>query len=341
MLWEYDKRDDVIREVLVKDAGVIDDVYTVELPEGPDRSIDDVFGQIENRAAPTLAQLASATLGALVLPDTDRWSVALYMALLNRRVPAATAAFHEQIEALRRLWTLDRLRDRDQFHSTWSAGGWGSDPEEAERTRLEWSGLLESGASRFVTDRKIGLTGIGGAPDEALHIALGTWTVLKRTRHPLFLIGDAPVKSLSPRPQEAPILTFTSRSTRWHMPLTPSAALVVRPQRPGDTDAVVDADGPDPTLDAEWSAVLPDPVVSDAALVHDLIQWRYAERWVWGPDRDDVERVGQGFAEPDRRASASELHRTSGWVRAGDPAHMRAILDEVARRRAAGGGGSG
>ncbi len=335
MLWEYDKVDDKIREVGVMDAGVVSDFYTLQTPAGPDTSIDDVLARIENRAAPALQRLADASFGPLSMSLEDRWTISLYTASLCRRVPAAAAAFQKQVEALRLQWTIDLLKDPERFHATWRAEGRSDDRETAEGMRLEWLDLLEKRGYRFVADGNIGLAGIGSAPNEALHIAMGTWTLLKRTRHPLFLIGDAPVKLLSPHPSAAPIFEPTGPGIRWQVPLTPSTALVVRPPQPGDNEAVVGADAADPTLDQTWCALLPDGVASDAGFFHDLIAWRYSERWVWARDKADLERIGAGFTVADRRMRASELHRTSGFVRATEPQHVRAILDYVAQRRAA------
>lgn len=333
-LWEYDKRDDAIRQVCVRDAGVVPSFYTLPSGSGGDSAIDDVLRHIENRTAPVMAQLATAGVGPLPIPDADRWTLSLYMAILNRRVPVAAGSFREQIEAMRKMWTLDVLQDREAFQAIWDSEGRSRDPRVAERTRLQFLDLMQNRGYRLVASPEIGLAGLGGAPQEALRIACGTWALLRRDQHPAFIIGDAPAKLLSPHPSAEPMLEPSGAGFRWQMPVTPTTALVVLAQQPDAAEKVLNANAADPTLDTAWRAVLPPMLQRDAAFFHGVMAWRMAERWVWARDRADLERIASGFSDEDRRMAASVLHRTSGFIRANDPHHIRVVLDEATQRLA-------
>jgi hypothetical protein len=332
-LWQYDKADDSITEIGVREAGVIPGFYTIDGTVDHAGDIDAVLSVIENRAAPILKRVALTPAGPLKLTATDRWNLSLYLSTLNRRVPAAVTSMHREIEALRQQWLIDTLEDPVAFAEECRRSGRLSDTEEAERSRQYLLDRLKNKGDHVRASGPLGLAAIAGAPQEAVGIASRRWTVIVRPHSSDFLIADTAIKLLAAGARDLPIFDAGRRGLRWQVPLSPSAALIATDDD-GD-DAVVAADAGDPTLDLAWKEVLPDFVFGNAALFHGVTSWQTAERWVWARDPRDLERVGSGFSDTDRRRSGSELHRRIGFVRSDDPAHVRAVLDEARRRLAA------
>lgn len=332
-LWQYDKTDGSITEIGVRKAGVIDDFYTITGDSAHAGDIDAVLRVIERRAAPIVRRIAETAPGPLTLTATERWHLSMYLATLNRRVPAAVTSMHRQIEALRQQWLIDTLEDPVAFAEVCRREGRPSDSEDALRFRRHWLDRLKNQGDHVRASGPLGLAGIAGAPEEAFAIAAGRWTVLVRGHASEFLIADTAIKLLAPGPHSLPVFEPGERGMRWQVPLSPSVALVVTDD--DGADVVLAADAGDPTLDLRWREVLPDFVFNDAALFHSVMSWQTAERWVWARDPRDLLRVGDGFSDIDRRRLGSELHRRTGFVRAEDPAHVRAVLDQARRRLAA------
>lgn len=336
-IWQYDKVHDRIDEVPVGKAGVVDDFYSwghSGNPSGVDRPIQ----ENENRAAPVIRRLAEFPIGTFTLTDEESWAVAIYLAILNRRVPSATATLGRQFEALREYWTIAPLEDPDLFWQGWQERGWPGGRDEAETTRLSFLAQLRDPGTKLTDADLVSLLGVGEAPFIAEQLCHMTWTVLRRTRHPRFVIGDTPAHLFAAGPSPGTLVEADDSSIRWQVPLDPGSLLVLTAPNvhPELQDQVVDADGPDPTLEPRWQTVVADaPHAEDAALFHAWVAWGVAERWVWARDKSDLDRLSDWIRDPERREPGSVRQRRTGFFRPDDPAQLRAVVKEVQARRAA------
>jgi hypothetical protein len=285
--------------------------------------------------APVIRRLAEFPIGAFTLTDEESWAVAIYLAILNRRVPSATATLGRQFEALREYWTIAALEDPDLFWQGWPERGWPGGRDEAEATRLSFLAQLRDPGTKLTDADLVSLLGVGEAPFIAEQLCHMTWTVLRRTQHPRFVIGDTPAHVFAAGPSPGTLVEADDSSIRWQVPLDPGSLLVLTAPNvhPELQDQVVDADGPDPTLDPRWQAVVADaPHAEDAALFHAWVAWGVTERWVWARDKSDLDRLSDWIRDPERREPGSVRQRHKGFFRPDDPAQLRAVVKEVQAR---------
>jgi hypothetical protein len=126
--------------------------------------VDRPIQENENRAAPVIRRLAEFPIGTFTLTDEESWAVAIYLAILNRRVPSATATLGRQFEALREYWTIAPLEDPDLFWQGWQERGWPGGRDEAEATRLSFLAQLRDPGTRLTDADLVSLLGVGVAP---------------------------------------------------------------------------------------------------------------------------------------------------------------------------------
>lgn len=115
-LWVYDKEKNTPRRQSPKDTAVINDLYTVLMPDLPPNALEVAFGKQESNVSPILAKWAQD--GALPTIDAIL-EVAYFLALLHLRNPKTARWF----EAIAELVAVEKAKalaqDPVQFDKFW------------------------------------------------------------------------------------------------------------------------------------------------------------------------------------------------------------------------------
>ena len=115
-LWVYDKEENPPRKQSPRDTAVINDLYTVLIPDLPLNALEVAFGKQESNVSPILAKWAQK--GALPTIDTIL-EVAYFLALLHLRNPKTARWF----EAVAELVAVEKAKalahDNVQFDKFW------------------------------------------------------------------------------------------------------------------------------------------------------------------------------------------------------------------------------
>jgi hypothetical protein len=317
------------QRISVSEAASRRHFYRFENDEGDHSSvIEGIFGMAENDAAPALARLECDS----VLSDVDRASIALFLAYLWARTPAARKGAELVGEQLRLNMLATELADRNAFHQKLAALA-----EEHEDLRQDTAEDAEALRLRMIEELKRGdvsskdsdggyTTGLllGSAHELAMEFFAGmTWT-LSCAIDGAFITSDRGTVSVDPTPPHpwSGATPMSSPNATTYFPVSAACCIVMRPG--------------EPTLSVEG---LSGRKVTEV----NLRIYGWAERFIYGGTQEAVASVRRALKttkaslavepKPARMVTLIErdpeddrlakLHQARGW-----PPYLRGVGDD-------------
>ena len=241
-LYQLDKRTGRPLKVRPDEAASRRRFYAIESDLSPrDNRIEDLLGLVEAYAAPAVRTLLEHPRK---LTSADRTTIALFLALQERRTPYGIAEAGAAVERFGRDGMAALARDRAAFAAAWSrfAGGADND-EELEDARTEVLAIATDGRLHLGNQREQGLRlMIDGWLALAERIDHMSWHLLEATGGAEFVQNDQGVARLDSSttlsaPEVAPQSLFA---------LSPVRCLLVRD---GARDLTIHASTPRGTRD--------------------------------------------------------------------------------------------
>ena len=293
LIWQFDKSTGEYARVPIKKAVQRPNYYTVP---GAGDDLEDAFEQLERNAARAVRRMHDLAPGQHDLSPSDRLALTLYAALLNARAPStrdptvALASFAAGTFLDMQLSSADRFRDRAR-----NRGDKRSNSEiEAERiTMLE---ELRRGDLRVAAREEHGLMGLKPAVEAISPMLWGmSWFLLRTAPGQRLVLGDQPVTFIPPDDHRlGDAVGPGTPGAIVSLPLSPTALLTMSRTSP----------------DAPAFAVLDDPPSHfelPAAAEANISTWRWAQRFIYGHSRADLEAAAL-LLKPVSRLAVPQLY---------------------------------
>jgi hypothetical protein len=314
-LVQLDKRSGAPQAISAKRAASRHHFYTFEDDEGQKSSIIEViFAMVEDHAAPALERLEKEGRAS----DIDRATIALFLAFLWARTPAAreraetlakeTAAglMASKMNDRKEFMELLRKREADdeEFRMT---------PSEAEKLRKDTLAMLQDGSLSLV-DPDGGRTTsllIEIAHDTSMLMCGAMEWTLMRAHGAEFVTSDRGAASFDPTPQHpwSSHTIYSSPNAETFFPISSDYCLVVSPGEPGLR-----------TLDANRATVMET----------NLRVYGWADRYIYGRNQEAVTAVRRALKKKPHLAAAPLPHRQVMVIER-DPDDDRLAQAHVAR----------
>lgn len=293
-VWTCDKATGTIRSRSVRKSASGPDFYAINYPDerGRDTSLEDLFGLLENAAAPLLRALADLPPGHHEMGAAERDLLAGWLALSYARVPGTIDTTMAMAKFAVAVQTDMLLRNPDEYRRRSRASGATESDQDLEAKRL--LDLREHQERVLVIEPapETGLTSLGNAVEHIKPLlAQMRWDIARRSGFPWFVLGDQPVTIA--RPPDLPSILgagFATPGVEVYAPISPDALLV----------------GSHETHDGSITVIAPDERPRRASLAPDwslrpnLTAFTHAQREVFGHSQADLEATRLALAPEDR-----------------------------------------
>jgi len=238
-IFQLEKSTGKPQRIPVSEAASRRHFYRFENDEGDHSSvIEGIFGMVEDDAAPALARLEQGS----VLSDVDRASIALFLAYLWARTPAARKGAELVGEQIRLSMLATELADRNAFHQKLTKLAEEHEeirqdtPEEAEALRVRMVDQLKRG--EVVSKDSDGGYTTGLLLEAAHDLAMEffsemAWTLLSAIEGQ-FITSDRGTVSVDPTPPHpwSSASPKSSPNATTYFPISAACCIVMHPGEP-------------------------------------------------------------------------------------------------------------
>jgi Protein of unknown function (DUF4238) len=219
------------QRVAVREAASRQRLYEIPGEDGdaPSNRIEGYLALVESHAAPALRHLLD---DPLTLLDSERATIAFFVALQTMRTPAAAQIINELANAAFQTTASEFNSDRQAFAESYRRQfGEDASADEIERFRQETTASIQDGRVRIVDGGGASSLGIQWASGQAPMLFDFEWTLLRAARGG-FITSDRAFAIHDPTPPHpwAMQALLSSEHSETTMPLSENICLLMRPR---------------------------------------------------------------------------------------------------------------